>query len=192
MKTKKTHTLRAALVAGVTFALPLASTMTSAPPAHAITVFDPSNYAQNVIQAARALQQINNQITSLQNEAQMILNQARNLASLPYSSLQQLQQSVNRTQQLLGQAQRIAYDVQNIEEQFRQNYGRGGFGSRSVALWSGAPQPPGLALVRSQARLAAARPSPAARSAPTRPDRPARADSAAWRPGRKAWRRPAR
>ncbi|MYZ49103.1 P-type conjugative transfer protein TrbJ [Propylenella binzhouense] len=129
MKTKKTHALRAALVAGVTFALPFASTMTSAPPAHAITVFDPSNYAQNVIQAARALQQINNQITSLQNEAQMILNQARNLASLPYSSLQQLQQSVQRTQQLLGQAQRIAYDVQNIEEQFRQNYGRGGFGS---------------------------------------------------------------
>ena len=28
-------------------------------------VYDPSNYAQNVLQAARALQQINNQITSL-------------------------------------------------------------------------------------------------------------------------------
>jgi len=128
MKTRKPRLLRAALVAGVTFALPFAASLASGPPAHAITVFDPSNYAQNVIQAARALQQINNQITSLQNETQMILNQARNLASLPYSSLQQLQQSVSRTQQLLGQAQRIAYDVQNIEEQFRQNYGRGGFG----------------------------------------------------------------
>ena len=125
----KTRSLRAALLAGITFALPLACTSTGAPPAHAMTVFDPSNYAQNVVQAARALQQINNQITSLQNEAQMILNQARNLASLPYSSLQQLQQSVQRTQQLLGQAQRIAYDVQNIEQQFQQNYGRGGFGS---------------------------------------------------------------
>ena len=31
-------------------------------------VFDPSNYAQNVLTAARALQQINNQITSLQNQ----------------------------------------------------------------------------------------------------------------------------
>jgi type IV secretion system protein TrbJ len=129
MKIAKTRALRAVLVAGMTFTLPFASTMTSAPPAHAITVFDPSNYAQNVIQAARALQQISNQIASLQNEAQMILNQARNLASLPYSSLQQLQQSVQRTQQLLGQAQRIAYDVQNIEEQFRQSYGKSGFGS---------------------------------------------------------------
>ena len=55
-------------------------------PAHALIVFDPSNYAQNVLTAARALQQINNQITSLQNQAQMLINQARNLASLPYSS----------------------------------------------------------------------------------------------------------
>jgi len=129
MKTGKPRLLRAALVAGATFALPFAATLTSGPPAHAITVFDPSNYAQNVIQAARALQQINNQITSLQNEAQMIRNQARNLASLPYSSLQQLQQSVSRTQQLLNQAQRIAYDVQNIEQQFQQSYGKDGFGS---------------------------------------------------------------
>ena len=32
----------------------------------------------------------------------MLINQARNLASLPYSSLQQLQQSIEQTQQLLG------------------------------------------------------------------------------------------
>ena len=46
-------------------------------------VYDPSNYAQNVLTAARSLQQINNQITSLQNQAQSLINQARNLASLP-------------------------------------------------------------------------------------------------------------
>jgi hypothetical protein len=65
-----------------------------ATPAHAQfgfggIVFDPSNYAQNVLTAARSLQQITNQITSLQNQAQSLINQARNLASLPYSSLQQ-------------------------------------------------------------------------------------------------------
>ena len=86
-------------------------------------VYDPSNYAQNVLTAARTLEQINNQITSLQNEAQMLINQARNLASLPYSSLQQLQQNVSRTQQLLGQAQNIAFDVQNIDQAFQQQYG---------------------------------------------------------------------
>ena len=94
-----------------------------ATPAHAIIVYDPTNYAQNVLQAARALQQINNQIISLQNQATMLINQARNLASLPYSSLQQLQQSVQRTQQLLSQAQGIAYNVQNIDQAFRTTYG---------------------------------------------------------------------
>ena len=85
-------------------------------------VFDPNNYVQNVLTAARELQQINNQITSLQNQAQMLINQAKNLASLPYSSLQQLQSSIQRTQQLLAQAQRIAYDVQQIDRAFSTNY----------------------------------------------------------------------
>ncbi|WP_457152288.1 P-type conjugative transfer protein TrbJ [Mesorhizobium sp. P5_C1] len=107
----------ALLVAPVTLAPMLAT------PAHAFIVFDPSNYTQNVLTAARSLEQITNQITSLQNQAQMLINQARNLASLPFSSLQQLQQSVQRTQQLLGQAQNIAYDVQQIDQAFQQKYG---------------------------------------------------------------------
>ncbi|MDE5446078.1 P-type conjugative transfer protein TrbJ [Bradyrhizobium sp. CSA207] len=85
-------------------------------------VFDPNNYAQNVLTAARELQQINNQITSLQNQAQMLINQAKNLASLPYSSLQQLEQSIQRTQQLLAQAQRIGYQVQQIDSAFSTTY----------------------------------------------------------------------
>src|SRR6476661_3784740 len=72
-----------------------------------LVVFDPNNYAQNVLTAARALQQINNQIVSLQNQAQMLINQARNLATLPFSSSLQLEQSIQRTQKLLAQAQRI-------------------------------------------------------------------------------------
>ena len=101
---------------------PVALAPMLATPAHAIIVFDPSNYAQNVLTAARSLQQITNQITSLQNEAQMLINQARNLASLPISSLQQIQQSVQKTQQLLQQAQNIAYDVQAIDHAFQTKY----------------------------------------------------------------------
>jgi P-type conjugative transfer protein TrbJ len=87
-----------------------------------ILVYDPSNYAQNVLQAARALQQINNQITGLQNQTQMLLNQSRNLASLPYSSLHALEQSITRTQQLLKQAQRLAYDINQIDQAFQRTY----------------------------------------------------------------------
>ncbi|WEO65115.1 P-type conjugative transfer protein TrbJ [Rhizobium rhizogenes] len=114
---------RAARLALSILAAPLALSPLLTAPAHAIIVFDPTNYVQNVLQAARALQQINNQITSLQNEATMLINQARNLASLPFSSLQQLQQSVQRTQQLLNQAQNIAFDVQQIDQAFQQQYG---------------------------------------------------------------------
>ena len=114
-------------------ALALAAPLALAPmfttPAHAFfggfgrIVYDPTNHAENLLTAARTLEQINNQITSLQNEAQMLINQARNLASLPYSSLQALQQNVSRTQQLLSEAQNIAFDVQNIDQMFQQDYG---------------------------------------------------------------------
>lgn len=81
--------------------------ITAATPAHAQfggIVYDPTNYAQNVLTAARSLQQINNQIQQIQQAATSLTNEARNLASLPFSSLQQLQQQVQRTQQLLGEA----------------------------------------------------------------------------------------
>ena len=113
---------RAALLAASMLSIPLALSPIVTTPAYAIIVFDPSNYAQNVLTAARSLQQITNQITSLQNEAQMLINQARNLASLPISSLQQIQQSVQKTQQLLQQAQNIAYDVKQIDQVFSQKY----------------------------------------------------------------------
>lgn len=114
---------RRAFVAAI-LSTSVAAPFLNAPPAQAMTVFDPFNYAQNVLTAARALQQITHQITSLQNQAQMLINQARNLANLPYSALQQLQQSVQRTQQLLAQARNIAFDVQQIERAFQTTYGK--------------------------------------------------------------------
>jgi P-type conjugative transfer protein TrbJ len=101
-------------------------------------VFDPNNYAQNVLTAARELQQINNQILSLQNQAQMLVNQTKNLASLPYSSLQQLQASIQKTQQLLAQAQRISFDVQQIDRAFATNYAPATSSQSDQALIAGA------------------------------------------------------
>jgi P-type conjugative transfer protein TrbJ len=123
MLTLRFHSRAMALAATMLAAAPLALSPMVATPAHAIIVFDPSNYAQNVLTAARTLEQITNQITSLQNEAQMLINQAKNLASLPFSALQTLQQNVQRTQQLLQQAQGIAFNVQQIDQMFAQKYG---------------------------------------------------------------------
>src|SRR5260370_25880039 len=109
---------RAALISAVG----IASVIMSAPTRGQMVVYDPSNYAQNVLQATPALQQINNQITSLQNQPQTLLNQARNLTSLPVSSLQAIDQSITRTQQLLNQAQRLAYDINQIDQAFGRSY----------------------------------------------------------------------
>jgi len=101
----------------------LTAVLATGVPARAqMTVFDPSNFSQNMLTAARTLQQVNNGIQSLQNEAMSLINQARNLASLPYSSLLELQQSIAQTQQLLGQAQRLAYDVSSIDQAFTRTY----------------------------------------------------------------------
>jgi P-type conjugative transfer protein TrbJ len=104
-------------------------------PAHAqLTVFDPTNYSQNLLTAARALDQINNQIAGLENQAQMLINQARNLAGLPMSVLAPLQAEVARTQQLLGQAQRLAYDVSQIDQAFTTQYGAASLSTSDQAL----------------------------------------------------------
>lgn len=85
-------------------------------------VYDPSNYSQNILTAARTLEQINNQIRQLQNQATSLVNEARNLTSLPTTMLEPLQQQIRQTQQLLAQAQRISFDVQQIEREFARQY----------------------------------------------------------------------
>jgi len=70
------HSLAALALAGAVAFSPAA-----APPAHAFfgggfggIVYDPRNHAENILSAARALEQINNQIQQLQNDAQMLIN----------------------------------------------------------------------------------------------------------------------
>lgn len=126
---------RTALLASILVGAPAAlSPVLIRPASAAWIVFDPKNYVENILSAARALEQINNQIASLQNEAQMLINQARNLASLPYSSLSQLQQSIERTQSLLDQAQGIAYSIRDIDAAFSTTYGTASVTASDQAL----------------------------------------------------------
>ncbi|MBZ9756982.1 P-type conjugative transfer protein TrbJ [Mesorhizobium sp. ESP6-5] len=110
----------------------------SCDPASALIVFDPRNYAENVLSAARALEQIQNQITSLQNEAQMLINQAKNLTSLPTSLLGQIEGNFSEMKSLLGEADRLAYSVQEIESQFKSSYQNFGSDLSSQQLVDGA------------------------------------------------------
>ena len=85
-------------------------------------VFDASNYAQNVLEAARALQQINNQIQSLQNEANMLTGMGKNLQSLNVSSLGSIVSDLTQISTLMNQAQGISFNVNASQTAFAQTY----------------------------------------------------------------------
>ena len=90
-----------------------------ASPAAAIPVFDATNYAQNLLQAARALEQINHQIQSLQNEAAMLQNMARNLERIDFPQLQQINSAMQRIDGLMGQAQGVDVRIDQLDERIR-------------------------------------------------------------------------
>lgn len=74
-------------------------------------VFDAANYAQNLLEAARALQQINNQIQQLQNEATMLQNMGKDLTSLSTSQLGTMISALTQISGLMNQGNGIAFNV---------------------------------------------------------------------------------
>lgn len=91
-------------------------------PANALLVFDSSNYAQNVLTAARTLQQINNQIQALQNQATMLTNMGKHLQRLDFSSLSEISRSMQRIGTLMNQAEGIAFDLASTDEALRKQF----------------------------------------------------------------------
>lgn len=90
--------------------------------AEAMTVIDPTNLLQNTLTALRTLEMTNNQLSQLQNETQMLLNQARHLASLDFNAINRLRLSIARSEQLLVQAQGLAYKISQLDQAFAQLY----------------------------------------------------------------------
>jgi P-type conjugative transfer protein TrbJ len=94
----------------------------SAPPASAQlfggVVYDPSNHAQNILQAVRALQQINQQIRQLAHEVRMLENMARDLETLPGSVAEDILRRMRRIDELMREAEGIGYGVEEIERDY--------------------------------------------------------------------------
>ncbi|MEI9850165.1 MAG: P-type conjugative transfer protein TrbJ [Sphingomonas sp.] len=101
-------------------ALAAAVILPAAPAAAQITVFDPSNYSQTMLTAARTLQQINNQIQSLQNQAAMLQNQAKNLSRIDFPQLEQIRSRLEQVDQLMRQAQGVDFRIDQLDARFRQ------------------------------------------------------------------------
>lgn len=106
MKRTTTAVLAGLGLVGATGVFVATTSMTPDAPAKAIgmTVFDPSNYAQNLLTAARSLQQINNQIQSLQN-------QAKNLKRVDFPEVQQITSTLQQIDRLMGRANGVTFKL---------------------------------------------------------------------------------
>lgn len=114
------HMIGLALSAAATVSLGMA--LHVSPASAQITVYDPTNFSQNVLTAARTLQQINNQIRSLQNEATMLTNQAKNLSTVRFPELQAIAQKLQQIDRLMGRAKGIQFRVTSTEQQLQQMF----------------------------------------------------------------------
>jgi P-type conjugative transfer protein TrbJ len=106
-------------------------------------VIDTSNLAQNVMTAARALEEVNNQIVQIQQFVQMLEYDLRNVTGLPFSILSQLQSSMAQLNGLMTEAESLSYDVDRLEQEFHTlypNYGssltQGGLLADGRARWA--------------------------------------------------------
>jgi P-type conjugative transfer protein TrbJ len=108
LQSRRLHAIRAGSMIAAALAL-----VTVGTPARAQwTVFDPTNYSQNILTAARTLQQINNQITMLQN-------QAKHLLTIGFPELTAISQTLSSINQLMSQAQALEFKVATIDQQFK-------------------------------------------------------------------------
>jgi P-type conjugative transfer protein TrbJ len=126
----KSTVARLAMIAAAlgAFAVPIVFPAT---PAAAIPVFDPTNYAQNLLQAARALEQINNQVRSLQNEATMIRSMEKNLQRIDFPEVGRMTTTLQKIDQLMGQARGIDFNVDQLDAKLKAMFPGNGNGALS-------------------------------------------------------------
>jgi P-type conjugative transfer protein TrbJ len=116
MKRRLSSLVRALLVA-VALA-PIAAT-----PAQAqMAVIDPSNLIQNALNAARALQQINNQVTQITNQIRQLENDARNLTRLGDTFAPDIMARLREMDSLLNEARGLALKVGETRDALQSLY----------------------------------------------------------------------
>ena len=85
-------------------------------------VYDPSNYAQNFRTAVHNYTQLIRQAQQLQNEANMLINQAKHLSKLDVNSVNDLNRILNEIAYLNNQADNVAYDVNRTRQLIREHF----------------------------------------------------------------------
>ncbi len=85
-------------------------------------VFDPKNFVQNLYTASRSLIQIRQQVSQLQNEARMLIAQAKNLAKLDYNAQYELLRILEEIAALTEEAENVSFEVGRSRQLMREHY----------------------------------------------------------------------
>lgn len=95
----------------------------AAQPAQAqMAVIDPSNLIQNALNAARALQQINNQVTQITNQIRQLENDARNLTRLGDTFAPDIMARLREMDALMSEARGLALRVSETRASLNSLY----------------------------------------------------------------------
>ena len=108
---------RLALVAGIAI-----GACVSVASAQGLTVFDPLNYEQNLLTAARTLENLQNQVRLLQGQAQQLLRMDINLQPLGGSIGSDLQSTLAQLRARIGEGDALALKVRETDAAFERLY----------------------------------------------------------------------
>jgi P-type conjugative transfer protein TrbJ len=106
-----------ALVAGIAI-----GACVSVASAQGLTVFDPLNYEQNLLTAARTLENLQNQVRLLQGQAQQLLRMDINLQPLGGSIGSDLQSTLGQLRARIGEGDALALKVRETDAAFERLY----------------------------------------------------------------------
>jgi len=87
-----------------------------------LTVFDPLNYGQNLLTAARVLENLQNQVRMLQGQAQQLLRMDQNLRPLSGGIGGDLQSTLAQLRARIGEGDAIALKVRETDAAFQRLY----------------------------------------------------------------------
>lgn len=83
----------------------------AAPAQAQLTVIDPTNLVQNALNAARALEQVRNQVTQITNQIRQLENDARNLTTLGRTFAPDIISKLGELDALINEARGLALQV---------------------------------------------------------------------------------
>jgi P-type conjugative transfer protein TrbJ len=98
----------------------------AAPAQAQMTVIDPTNLVQNALNAARALEQVRNQVTQITNQIRQLENDARNLTTLGRTFAPDIISKLGELDALINEARGLALQVNDtraaLEGLYTGNY----------------------------------------------------------------------